>query len=257
MLRLPVSGTPIDVRPPSGADDLLLAEARDVGLQLAVAVAGRMTRAADGGELDWAEMPLTDLDACMLELHLRHFGDLVQAETACPASGCGRRFDVSLCVGDYLEHHRPVRPRGVEHAAEAGWHRLAGSAIEFRPPRARDLCELDGRPGAAASLMARCVRPRDTGPQARRRVQRALGLMAPSLCRDLEMVCPECGVASRVRFDPPAYVLRELRDSALAVYEDVHLLAAAYHWSESAILDLPRDRRERYAERVRAEWRPA
>jgi len=47
--------------------------------------------------------------------------------------------------------------------------------------------------------------------------------------------------------------LRELREQAAFIYEDVHLIAQHYRWSEAEIMLLPRNRRIRYAEMIRQE----
>ena len=57
-------------------------------------------------------------------------------------------------------------------------------------------------------------------------------------------------------FDVQQFVLRELRDHAASVYEDVHLLAFHYKWTEEDILRLPRSRRAHYTEAVRS-WSTA
>ncbi|NJL68692.1 MAG: hypothetical protein HC894_22160 [Microcoleus sp. SM1_3_4] len=49
----------------------------------------------------------------------------------------------------------------------------------------------------------------------------------------------------------------ELRQQAVSIYEEVHLLATQYQWTEAAILRLPRDRRRQYAERIRQQRRLA
>jgi hypothetical protein len=54
-----------------------------------------------------------------------------------------------------------------------------------------------------------------------------------------------------VHFDPRRFCLRELRDRARFVYDDVDVLARRYHWSERAILTLPAARRASYAELAR------
>jgi hypothetical protein len=77
--------------------------------------------------------------------------------------------------------------------------------------------------------------------------------LAPSLVEDVTGDCPECGAGIAMRFDPLGYCLRELRDQALSVYDDVHVLACVYHWPEDRILSLPRARRLRYAEMAREE----
>ncbi|HZK82003.1 MAG TPA: hypothetical protein VFC46_13070, partial [Humisphaera sp.] len=77
--------------------------------------------------------------------------------------------------------------------------------------------------------------------------------MAPSLSHDLQGVCPECGAEVTVYFDARKYCLRELRDRAAFVYQDIDVLARRYHWAESDILAMPRKRRMNYAEFARQE----
>jgi hypothetical protein len=72
--------------------------------------------------------------------------------------------------------------------------------------------------------------------------------MAPSLFSELEGTCPVCGAVVTCNFDPLQYTLRELRDQAAFVYEDVCTIAHHTHWSEAEILALPTARRARYAE---------
>jgi hypothetical protein len=56
-------------------------------------------------------------------------------------------------------------------------------------------------------------------------------------------------------FDVQAFCLTELRNQAAFLYEDVHLLAQCYHWTEADILALPRHRRAHYAEFARSTGR--
>ncbi len=75
--------------------------------------------------------------------------------------------------------------------------------------------------------------------------------MAPSLSGDLQGVCPECGASVTVHFEARWFCLRELRDRAAFLYQDVDLLARRYHWSEAEILSMPQGRRAAYAELAR------
>ena len=77
--------------------------------------------------------------------------------------------------------------------------------------------------------------------------------LAPNLSQNLEGICPECGARVSVFFSPRRYCLRELRERAAFVYQDVDLLARRYHWSESEILALPCIRRMNYVEAARQE----
>lgn len=76
--------------------------------------------------------------------------------------------------------------------------------------------------------------------------------LAPSLSRELETECPFCGRELLVEFDVQLYCTTELRLLARSVFEDVHAIATSFHWPESEILALPRERRVRYAELARS-----
>lgn len=258
--RLPASGIGVLLREPAGAEDMLLVEAGAADTTLALALLRALGSPAEGeaGALDWEALPITDLDAALLFVRKMVLGDLVRSDMVCPAEGCGRRIDVSFRVGDYLAHHRPEAPAGVLHAEDQGWFRLADAEVRFRLPSGADLRSIAGEEDAAEALVERCIRMAP-GPEGdardalQQRVEEAMEALAPSLYGDVEGVCPECGETVRAPFDPQRYVLRELREHASFLYEEVHLLASRYHWPERDILALPRLRRVRYAELAQAE----
>jgi hypothetical protein len=84
-----------------------------------------------------------------------------------------------------------------------------------------------------------------------RRIEAAMAQLAPEVTGEVGGACPGCGALLTALFDVPAYVVTELRRLAAGVYEEVHLLAAAYGWAEAAILALPGARRRHYAGLVR------
>ena len=53
--------------------------------------------------------------------------------------------------------------------------------------------------------------------------------------------------------DPMALLARELHTSADRLAAEVHCIAFHYHWSEDAILALPRTRRWKYLDLLRRE----
>lgn len=73
-------------------------------------------------------------------------------------------------------------------------------------------------------------------------VEQALESICPELAISVRTVCPECRAAQDVPVDPYLCLWR----SHSEIYMDVHVLASAYHWSESQILALSRSRRKRY-----------
>ena len=78
----------------------------------------------------------------------------------------------------------------------------------------------------------------------------------PLTVLQLKAICPNCGQINLVDFDLEDWLLRLLADEQKAVLDDVHSLAAVYHWSEADICALPRRRRRAYLTRVGREASP-
>jgi hypothetical protein len=286
--RLPVSGLAVELRHPTGVEDLLLIEAAGGDTGLALALAQRLVRATDGTVVEWGGLSVSDLDVLILRLRQALVGDRVRAEVMCRAAGCGRRIDVSFSIGEYLAHHVPtgtaVRGWSVSSSDEPGWFCLASTArtspafdppparlsagvvatgkrlkltrVLFRLPTVLDQLSVAGHPDAEGELVRRCIRPAELPSHLRRLVEATMEAMAPSLSRDLQGVCPECGASVTVYFDARKFCLQELRRRAVFVYEDIDILAQRYHWSEHEILAMPHTRRANYAELARQRGSP-
>ena len=287
LFRLPVSDHVVALRHPTGAEDLLLLEAARDDTDLALALAGHLVRPTDGARIDWRELTVSDLEALILRLRQAIIGDRVRADVACQFTACGRRIDISFRISDYLADRKPVTPGvrsawSVEPDKDPGWFRLikvrkrpgrlassaeppdhdsnvpfggddSASAVAFRLPTIADQLAVVGQRKGADKLAHRCIRPAGIPLRLRRLVEAAMETMAPSLSGDLQGTCPECGAKVVVFFDPLQFCLRELRDRAAFIYQDIDLLARRYHWSETDILAMPHVRRANYAELARQE----
>ena len=245
-IRLPVSRAAIVLRSPAGADDVALIEARPLGLPSALAFLARLARGIDGEAIDLESLPVGDIDVLLLRLRQHLIGDVVNGEDVCPA--CQAPVDITFTISAYLAHHVPEAWPGVEPAGDEGWYRLADGTAEFRVPCAGDQLAIATAIEPEQALRQRCVRPNDISASVRREVEAAMEAIAPTLYTQLEGQCPGCGAAVSTTFDPLLYTLRELRDRAMFVYEEVCAIAHHFHWSETEILTLPAVRRGRYAE---------
>jgi hypothetical protein len=166
--------------------------------------------------------------------------------------GCGELLDLSLDLGEL-----PMSEAG------AGYPRCAlevdGRTLVVRVPLGEDVVAsgaartLDERV-AARALLLRCVVAIDGQPPtetqleglstaALERIDVALDELCPAIASRLETVCPDCGAARELELDPLELLGQEPDD---ALFEEVHALAMAYHWTEGQILGLPRDRRRLY-----------
>jgi hypothetical protein len=253
---LPVSGTVVSLRQPTGAEDVLLAEHDPEDPALVLLLAEQLGFADPAAY--WAELPVPDIDALVVRLRQAMIGDRVVADLTC---ACGQRVDVSFSLETYLAYHQPNTPaakaRGWAAAPvtdEPGWYELrTGTAepIRFRLPTLADQIAAGVVADPAAALAARCIRPPLPPRAMRARVEAAMAALAPPLAGPIQGRCPDCAATIEARFVARTYCLTELRDRARFVYDDVDTLAERYHWTEQAILTLPHARRAGYAERAR------
>jgi hypothetical protein len=252
---LPVSGVTLVVREPTGEDEIHVLETTLAPVPAILELARRVTRTVAGGPLDWAGLPATDLGAAALVIRRSWIGEVIRTDAKCPGPGCRERIDVSFGIGDYLQYHRPRRPRSAIGPAGEGWLTITGTTVRFRVPTVADLLAAVSCDQPVAELSARCIGAPELSRTLARRVDRVLSALAPSLDDLLGGSCPACGHTMTMRFDPLTYTLTELRQAFSGVHLEAHALAAAYGWPETAILALPRNRRQRYASMIADERR--
>jgi hypothetical protein len=250
---LPVGGTHVRLREPTGEDELLVLAGTGAATATTLALAGRLATDAGGRAIDWLALPAVDLGAVALLIRESWLGTTIRTEALCPAAGCDEPIDVAFGIPAYLDHHRPRRYRGASEC-EPGWFALAGTEVRFRIPTIADMLEALEALGPVATMLERCVRPVDPPASVLRRIDRALDALAPRLDGNLTGTCPACGQTVDLRFEPISYVLEELRDASTGLFAHVHELAFAYHWSEQSILALDRRRRHGYVAMVRGEY---
>jgi hypothetical protein len=253
MFRLPISGHEVEVRLPAGWDELMLLEHQGAEPEVAMALAGRLAVRATGEPIDARPLTVTDLETVLLLVRRAVFGDLVHTDVRCPASGCGARVDVDFGISDYLAYHAARTPRGVASSSEEGWYQLQGRDLLFRLPSGADQADALRAPNPERELIRRCLRPADAPARVRALAQDAMAAMAPVLSDAVQGRCPVCDGTFDMYFDVQSFVLAELRGQAASLYEEMHLLAGRYHWSEQDILQIPSRRRARYAATISGE----
>ncbi|NOR05034.1 MAG: hypothetical protein GQ575_01845 [Deltaproteobacteria bacterium] len=75
-----------------------------------------------------------------------------------------------------------------------------------------------------------------------RRVEAALEEVAAEVTTMIQAVCPECEQANLVEINP--YMC--LQQGQTSLFSEIHILASTYHWSETEILSMPKNRRQCY-----------
>lgn len=251
------------LRPLTGADELFLAEG-GAGLTKAERITALLARCVGriGGISapsidDVRALSAGDREALLLHLRRISLGSGIDCVASCPAPGCGEAMDLSLNVSDLLVPAIAADAAVEEEIlTEAGWRvtyrAVDGADLEAVAPLAR------GDPAAAARrLLDRCtldIADRAGAPVARDKALPALERLLPELLsrRDpqaeirLSLDCPACGHGFEALFDTADYLAAELSARGRSIFDEIHLIARHYHWSEAEILSLSAGRRRRY-----------
>lgn len=159
---------------------------------------------------------------------------------------CRKPFDAAVDL-----EHLPVKPAGKGYPfAEA---KILGGTAAVRAPTGADQAAIENiadERQALLSLVRRCLVPQSEGEHAEpaftdddlEAIDDALQKVSPEVATRVTSLCPSCGCENSTLFDVSALLLSSLKDPL----EEVHDIAAVYHWGEGDILALPRERRHRY-----------
>lgn len=242
-MRLPLSGLEIVFREPDGEAEAAFASCSP-GRPVASAtlLLEQLCRLAGGGSLAPETLTLTDFETALAGLRGHWLGDQAVSHPHCPE--CGEQVELSFSLAALAGAAVPPRPGTASEPGEV-------DGIAYRLPTAGDARAAEGHADASRRLFDACVPERPPAP-VRRRIERAIARSAPLLSREIAAPCAACGALLRAVLHVPSFVVVELASLARSLFEEVHLIASAYGWSESDILKLPRTRRRLYAARLRA-----
>jgi hypothetical protein len=214
------------------------------------------------------------LDAWTLDRRVRSLlmvvretqGDRLNWMVDCANPDCGREMEVELSVLQLLSTPEP--------AERFCWSADPGCVLELRLPTGRD--QVGWRDAAAieaevedegvalrlatslvSSVNGQAPSPDWTLPDgwlpaldAAFRERDALASL------ELQVSCPWCGIANVLEPDLEALALSRLAGEQKRVFEEIHQLASAYHWTEDEVLAVPRGRRSFYLARTGGEALP-
>jgi hypothetical protein len=201
-----------------------------------------------------------DREALLLHLIRLSSGPVLNLNVECPRAQCGETLDVELDIRDVLLS---------EYADAAEWHQalVGNSEVRFRLPNGADqeaaaaIGESDPE-SAAALIAARCAawaRRRPRGRRSRRvtasvalELSDVMATMDPQAVIELRMACPACDHTFDAGFDAGEHYWNASSIRLASVFNEVHILALNYHWSEAEILAMNQQRRRRYMELLAA-----
>ena len=189
-------------------------------------------------------LTLSSWEERLLTLRSDVFGPRIEAELMCPDCGTG-----ALLVFDTED--LPVAATPVQ---------VPETGMDLSALTTGDIADLEeaGLKGeeALAFLLSRAgeldsTSAADTlqGPR-REELIAALEILVAGLALELGTTCVDCGSPITAPFDVSAFVDAEIETRAARLLDEVHVIAMAYHWGHSEILDLPFFLRQAYISRI-------
>ena len=206
-------------------------------------------------------------DAQLIALRGRLFGPGLLGVGTCPA--CGERVELTFdaaalgVAAPPDPDAEPPAPAAETSGPVAETLSAADHEVVFRAPDSEDLAAIAGSPdpvAARAALLARCILSvrrhgagvsLDEAPSAvTDAVVERMAALDPQADVQLALTCPACDHAWSIAFDIVSFLWREIDAWAARALREVHVLASAYGWRESDILQLSPARRRAYIELI-------
>lgn len=184
-------------------------------------------------------LPVADRQYLMRRLAAELGMEETWLAASCPR--CGAGYDFPVRHGEL-----PFKEAGEGYPFAAVETSLG--PVRFRVPTGADqeaIAGLEDADEARRDLARRCAAEPLAGELSDEdldRIEQALEDVAPEVVTRAQVSCPDCGRPGEVHLDP--YICLGAAEGGL--YQEIHALASAYHWSEPEILALPRDRRRLY-----------
>ena len=197
-----------------------------------------------------AALEIGERDRWLLALREWTFGSQLASVIHC--SACNERLEWTIDVAD-LQVAKQPRTDG-DLSFESG-----GYSASFRLPNSRDLVAIAScadEETARGVLLERCVLDRrldgeelsvaELPSAVADAIVERMSEADPQADMQLDLWCPACDHKWLALFDIESYFWVEINAWAQRLLTEVHLLARAYGWSESDILNLTAWRRQYY-----------
>ncbi len=188
-----------------------------------------------------SDLSIGQRDALILTLRERTFGSQFTSVISCPR--CNTMLDLQFSVADV----RADLPTTTTITFTFNDH-----SILVRLPTSRDVLAAMQTDDPLSALVRRCVADSEFEYDADwiHHCSQALVHADPQADVELNLICPECELAWTATFDIVNFFWHEVERWSRHIFNDVHLLALHYGWSEADILALSPRRRQLYLEMV-------
>jgi hypothetical protein len=206
---------------------------------------------------DAAALSLAERDLELWRLRQMTFGDSLRATLPC--SGCAAQMEFSLQLSTVIKSLQQPNFSLPAVRQMQGWQ------VTVAPATTLDLeaaLQLPDQSSSTQALLERCTSMRDpTGSEARwNDVPAALRDCAVAVFEEIHedaeficaVTCPQCGAVEMADLDIGRSLWLEVRNAAMHLLREIHELARAYGWSESAIIAMSPRRRHDYLALVHA-----
>ena len=175
-------------------------------------------------------------------------GDLMILTAHCQEQDCMQPMDLPLRIRDFLQTEDPLQ---VVVQTEGD------IPVEIRLPTGNDQrVWLQNQVGPDQMLEGLIREPSSVILSAEwfETFETALMEADPLTTLEIETLCPECGATNHLPVDLEQECLNGLAAEQPRLFDEIHQLASAYHWSEVEILAIPAVRRRLYLDRVMETW---
>ncbi len=204
-----------------------------------------------------AAQSMPEITLQLLMLRASSFGPQLEGYLACPSCNARLEFTLPIASVTHSLHQSALSTTQFSAVGETGLTmRLATVSDLLSIADLTDLVE------ARKQLLARCLADMPTAtqnrdpislldnPEFRRLAIETFDQLQSSAEISVELECAECGESHSVDLDIGRFLWTEVRNAAMQLMRDVHDLAIAYGWEESAILNMSGVRRQTYLEMI-------
>jgi base plate protein len=203
-----------------------------------------------------AKLNVGERDRRLLELRKKTIGSRFSCSVECP--WCGEDLQFEFDISQILQTPPAARSETLTAATDE-------FAVTFRLPNSEDLIEalsVSSIEDSRRRVLERCVvaiekdghtvAVGDVPEPAIAKICELMGNSDPLADLQLTVQCQSCGKSWQVPFDVTSFFWKEIAVRARRALSEVHVLATAYGWHESDILNMSSARREFYLQMVNA-----